>query len=158
MDPIIGKLNKIAQEKIKGASSGKVGAPDSSFKQTCDQTMTDKLIDKMRESYAGAAPNEMTAVSAENIKVAVSGEEMGAGQTTGSDQQFFDPFKEMNKDLLSLDSALETLTTPGLKLTPQQLLAMQAGIANTTLMAEAFSRFTDSVARGIQTIVQTQVG
>lgn len=157
MDPIIGKLNKIAQEKIRGTSQGNGGPQESSFKQTFDQTMTDKLIDKMRETYAGSAPNEMTAVSAENIKVTVNGE-MDAAQTTGSDQPFFDTFKEMNKDLLSLDSALETLTTPGLKMTPQQLLAMQAGIANTTLMAEAFSRFTDSVARGIQTIVQTQVG
>ncbi|MBI2339091.1 MAG: hypothetical protein HYU99_01830 [Deltaproteobacteria bacterium] len=157
MDPIIGKLNRVATEKIKGASQGKVGAPETSFKQTLDQTMTDKLIEKMRETYAGSAPNEMTAVSAENIKVTTAGPEMGTTNAEGTDQ-FFQTFKEMNKDLLSLDSALETLTTPGLKLSPQQLLAMQAGIANTTLMAEAFSRFTDSVARGIQTIVQTQVG
>ena len=101
-------------------------------------------------------PPKISFYSAENIKVQTEGSEIQ--KTGGKDSQYFDMFKEMNKDLLSLDSAIETLTTPGLKVNPRQLLALQAGVANTTIMAEGFSRFTDAISRGIQTIVQTQVG
>ncbi len=159
MDPIITKLNQVAQEKIKQvstpSSTGQSGKPD--FNSQFDQTLADKLLEKMQESYGSDAQPELTALSADDIQIEVAGKESGEASFS-SGEKYFDMFKDMNKDLVSLDAAIETLTTPGLKITPRQMLALQAGIANTTIMAEGFSRFTDAVARGIQTIVQTQVG
>lgn len=156
MDPVIKKLNQIAQRKLSQGSQLTKPGGESPFRKTLDKSMMDRLLDKMQENYGNKAQNEMTVISAENIHVETRTVEVE--KSFGSTEKYFDMFKEMNKDLLSLDSAIETLTTPGFKMNPRQLLAIQAGIANTTIMAEGFSRFTDAVARGIQTIVQTQVG
>src|SRR3989338_3894338 len=162
VDPLISKLNQIAAQTIKSTTPSPDLKPGTlttstnpSFQTTFDQTLADRMMDKMKEDY-GSTQGDMNVVSAENIKVQTEGSEIQ--KTGGKDSQYFDMFKEMNKDLLSLDSAIETLTTPGLKVNPRQLLALQAGVANTTIMAEGFSRFTDAISRGIQTIVQTQVG
>ena len=160
MDPIIAKLNEQAIRKVSENTVGIPAGPatgGSEFQKTFDNTMAERLLDKMRESFDSESQSGIKALSADDVHVVVTDSEVAKDDITSGDR-FFDSFKDMNRDLLSLDSALETLSAPGLKLNPRQLLAFQAGIANTTLMAEGFSRFTDTIARGIQTIVQTQVG
>lgn len=160
MDPIIAKLNEQAIRRVTESSAGMPVAPSvepSDFQKTYDNTLAEKLLDKMRESFDTQGSNTMKVLSADDVRVTTTSREF-AENSISSDEKFFDAFKDLNKDLLSLDSALETLTAPGVSLSPRQLLAFQAGIANTTIMAEGFSRFTDTIARGIQTIVQTQVG
>ncbi len=159
MDAVTAKLNQLAQEQIKNSlkSPEFQGGGNNQIKggSDFDQKLAERLLDKLKEDMSGA--QEVTALSAEDIHVETSGVEFGENKLATEDR-VFDMFKEMNKDLTSLDAAIETITTPGVKMSPRQLLALQAGIANTTIMAEAFSKFTDGVARGIQTIVQTQVG
>lgn len=161
MDPIISKLNEVIQKRVQNIpTTGPVPLErdqPSSFQSKFDAKMAERLMDNVRESYGATEQNQMKVLSVEDIHVQTKGEVQPSRDADFS-EKFFSMFKEMNKDLLSLDSAIETLTTPGIKLSPRQLLAMQAGIANTTILAEGFSRFTDSIARGIQTIVNTQLG
>lgn len=161
MDPIVAQLNSVAQQKVGSLPDVKIqpgqNGESSPFQQTFDSKMTDRMLTRIREDYGMNPANQMKALNAEDIHIETKSTELGR-KDLEPNQQFFSTFKEMNRDLLSLDSAIETLTTPGLKISPRQLLALQAGVANTTLMAESFSRFTDAMARGIQTIVQTQVG
>jgi len=159
MDPIVSKLNQAAQEKIKNAvrsPSEYAGGGKASVQTSFDQTLAERLMEKLKENDMSGA-QDMNAISADDIHVETVGGEIGEGRIASEDR-VFDMFKTMNKDMTSLDSAIETLTTPGISMSPRQLLSLQAGIANTSIMAEAFSKFTDGVARGIQTIVQTQVG
>lgn len=157
MDPIASKLGQLAHEKIRSsiqipdAATGGKPQVQSAF----DQTLAERLLEKLKGNDMSGA-QDVTALSADDIKVQTVNE-MGEGRLATEDR-LFDMFKSMNKDMTSLDSAIETLTTPGVSMSPRQLLSLQAGIANTSIMAEAFSKFTDGVARGMQTIVQTQVG
>lgn len=157
MDPIISKLNQQAIQKMQNniRPSDPYTQGPSPFQQKFDNTMAERMLEKIREDY-GPAQKDMTVLSAENINVTANRPEMGGLPTSVSDK-YYDLFKGMNRDLLSLDSAIETLNTPGVKISPRQLLAFQAGIGSTMIMAEGFSRFTEAVNRGIQTIVQTQV-
>lgn len=155
MDPVITKLNKLAGEKVGQFSpTREAGLDKPYFKKSFDQTMTERLLERIKGDYG--AGNEMTVLSAENIHVKTQSAEVET-KSFSATEKYFDLFKEMNSDILSLDSAIETLSTPGFKVSPHQLLSLQAGVAQATIMAEAVSRATDTVARGIQTIVNTQV-
>lgn len=157
MDPIISKLNQQAIQKLQNniQQSGPYTQEPSQFQQKFDNTMADRMLERIREDY-GANQKDITVLSAENINVTTKRPEMG-GMSPSATEKYYDMFKDMNRDLLSLDSAIETLTTPGTRITPRQLLAFQAGIGSTMIMAEGFSRFTEAISRGIQTVVQTQV-
>lgn len=158
MDAIVSQLNKVAQEKLKNTSPmpKESGAGSSGVQKTFDQTMADRMLEKIQND--GIDKSEVNAISAQDIHVETMNPEIAASSKPASgSEKYFDMFKGMNRDLVSLDAAIETLTTPGVKITPRQMLALQAGIANTSIMAEGFSRFTDAVAKGIQTVVQTQV-
>lgn len=158
MDAIVSQLNKVAQEKLKNTSPlpKEGGGASSGVQKTFDQTMSDRMLEKIQND--GIDKSEVNAISANDIHVETMNPEIAAGGKPASgSEKYFDMFKGMNRDLVSLDAAIETLTTPGVKITPRQMLALQAGIANTSIMAEGFSRFTDAVAKGIQTVVQTQV-
>lgn len=163
MDPLTSKLNKQVFEKIK-KSSDFSEAPfkqdNTNFQSTFDDKMATRMLEKLREDSGSSEKTEVTVISADDIKITNANPEFGniSSKPANASDQFFSTFKDLNKDLLSLDSALEALTTPGLKMSPRQLLAMQAGIANTSILAEGFSKFTDAVARGVQTVIQTQVG
>ncbi len=160
MDAFIDKLNQTVAKDVQtskdfappasGGGSGQVTA----FQSTLDNSMNDRMLEKMRESYGSDLPNQMTVLSAENIHVETAKLEDVKGTSAGD--QFFGMFKSVNRDMISLDSTIEMLTSPGVKISPRQMLAMQAGIANTSIMAEGFSKLTDGVSKGIQNIVQTK--
>lgn len=157
MDPIISKLNQAAAEKILKGNLPPVSVEETSgFQKTFDKTLADRMLDKMKEG-SGVGQQNMTVLSAENIQITTHNPEMSGKQESGVSGEFFDVFKDMNRSLLSMDSTLETLTTPGVKVSPQELLAMQAGVGSTTVMVEMVSRGIDSGARGIQSLVQMQV-
>lgn len=156
MEPIVSKLNEAAFKNLKvtGGSSGGMGEV-SGFQRTFEQTMSDRLMERLSNHIQAQNSTDITVLSADNIHIKTKGAEMGDRVSSGT--QYMDLLKEMNRDLLSLDATIETLSTPGIKLSPRQLLALQAGVANTTLLAEGFSRFTETIGRGIQNVVQMQV-
>lgn len=161
MDALIDKLNESVAKDIASSkdfaqpANGSTGQP-TAFQSTLDNSMNERMLDKIRENYGTDMPNQMTVLSAENIHIETANVE--GVKETGAGDQFYGMFKNVNRDLLSLDSTIELLTSPGVKVTPRQMLAMQAGIANTSIMAEGFSKLTDGVSKGIQNIVQTPMG
>lgn len=158
MDPIISKLNEIAQKKVKESSStGTTGVEGSQFQKKLDSTFAERLLERLQGTDSPSNQTELKALSAQDIHVEVQNVEVAGKESTPQDK-FFGLFEEMNSEVLKLDAAVETLADPGIKLTPRDITMLQITTANSTLLAEGFSRFTESVARGIQTIVQTQVG
>ncbi len=158
MDPIINKLNQAVSQKLQQSTPAAPSTKESSspFQQTLDQNYTDRIMDKLKEDYAMGPKSSMQVLSADDVHVNNQSAELGENQGKSGDQ-IADLFKGMNRDMVNLDATIETLTTPGVKLTTSQLFALQAGVANTGLMAECFTRFVDSVAGGIKQIVQMQV-
>ena len=155
MDPIIAKLNQQVTEKVRNSSVAPQEGEPSAFQQTLDNSFAERLLDKMKESFdVTPAQGELNALSADQIHVNTANAEI---PTEGSQEKFFGMFKEMNRDLINLDATLEIMTHPGFKPKAHELIAFQAGIANTQIMAEGFSRFVDAVSRGINTVVNTQV-
>lgn len=166
MDPVMAKLNEAIQQKVgQGAGIGASGIqprPDpveiggASF----NQTMADKMMEKI-QGESLSAPGTFSGLSAEGIQIREKGAEAGirSGEFTEEPlgERFFSAFKEMNRDLVGLDSAIEVLSTDNLKLTLPQALSLQAGTTNVMIYTEAFSRFVDVVGRSIQTITSTQV-
>lgn len=157
MDPLITKLNEAAQQKLtKPAATPAPTEGPSAFAQQLDNNIAERFLEKMQTENLDPS-NNMTVLSGDDIKIESKNPELAKSSSSPS-ERYFDMFKEMNRDLLGVDAALETLTTPGLKITPRQMLTLQAGIANVQIMGEAFSKFTDAIARGIQTIVNTPLG
>ncbi len=155
MEPVVTKLNQVAASTIKKSDLAKApsSSPKIDFQSQFDKTLTDRLLEKLHED--SHPKNNVTVLSANDVRVEVGKSELG--DKKGAGEKYFDMFKSMNKDLVSLDATIETLSMPGVSIHPRQLLTVQAGIANMSILAEGFSRFTDSIGRGIQTIVQTQV-
>jgi hypothetical protein len=156
MDPLISKLNEAVLSQIetpKGFAQAPKSEP-SSFQSTMDE----KWMERMKEMIVGdfGEPTQINAVSADDIKIESVNNEVKVAKS-GEGDAYFDMFKKLNKDMIGLDNAVETLMSPGNALSPKQLLALQAGVAQVSLYAEAFSKLTDTVARDIQTVVQTQV-
>ncbi|EKD42203.1 MAG: hypothetical protein ACD_73C00269G0001 [uncultured bacterium] len=160
MDPLIAKLNQAVLSQIETPKSftsapGFQSGETSNFQATLDNKWTDKLMEKVMGG--GSDQNQMKVLSADNIHVETKTGEMANSQKIGVGDQYFDMFKNINRDMLSVDSAVETLSAPGVKLTPQQLLGLQAGISQVSIYAESFSKLTSTVAQGINSLVQTQV-
>lgn len=156
MDAIMTQLNKQMTEKVRSS----VVSPDSQGGATpgvskFDQTFNQKILERF-SADSPTAKGDVTAISAKDVHVETKTIESNL-KTTSPKEKGYEMFTSMNRDLVNLDATIDALSAPGVKLSPRQLLAMQAGVANTSMMAETFSRFTDSVARGIQTVIQTQV-
>lgn len=158
MDPIINKLNQAVSQKLQQSTPAAPSPKETSspFQQTLDQNYTDRIMEKLKEDYAMDPKNSMQVLSADDVHVSNQSAELGENQGKSANN-IGDLFKGMNRDMVNLDATIETLTTPGVRLSPPQLLALQAGVANTGLMVETFSRFVDSVSSGIKSIVQMQV-
>lgn len=157
MEPIVNQLNQVATQKLK-KNVEPLTSEVSPFQNILDQSLTDRLLETMQEQMSSETKNEMTVLSAENIHLEVSHpEELSlAGEQNNLSDKFFNLFKEVNQDMLSLDSAIEALTTPGVKFKPSQILALQAGVSNATIMAEGFTKAVDGVARAIQSTLSIQ--
>lgn len=159
MDPLIAKLNQAVLSQIETPKSF-TNAPNfqpgetSNFQATLDNKWTDKLMEKV---MGGGDQNQMKVLSADNIHIETKTGEMAKSQKVGMDNQYFDMFKNLNRDMLSIDSAVETLSAPGVKLTPQQLLGLQAGISQVSIYAESFSKLTSTMSQSLNQLIQTQV-
>lgn len=166
MDPVMAKLNEAIQQKIgQGAGIGVSGAqPKPSEIEIGGQTFNRTLADKMMEKIQGesiSSPELFSGLSAEGITIREKNVEAGIRSGEFGEEplgdRFFSAFREMNRDLVGLDAAIEVLSTDNLKLTLPQALSLQAGTTNVMIYTEAFSRFVDVVGRSIQTITSTQV-
>lgn len=159
MDPLIAKLNSAIASQIETPKAF-AQAPQlqngetSGFQSTLDNKLTERLMDSIMGDSIDSG--QMKTLSAENIHVETETSDIARGSKIDSTDSAFDMFKTINRDMLSLDNAIETLTS-GVKLKPQQLLALQAGVSNVSIQTEAFSKLTGAVASGIQSLVQTQV-
>lgn len=158
MDPLITKLNQAAQQKLaKAVSPVPAGNQEPSlFQKTLDNNFTDRVMDKLREDYALDPKNTMNVISADDVHVTSQSQELAENQSNPGNKMA-DAFKGMNRDLVNLDATIETLMTPGVHLTPPQLLALQAGVAHTGLMGDVFSKVVESINSGIKQVIQTQV-
>ncbi len=160
MDPILSKLNDAIQKSGKSPSDlsqSPLQSPEGSpFQNTFDNKIMERMLEKVKGEYGANAQNQMTVLSADNIHVQTNSVE-GMPNTPEGKDKFFDMFKQMNRDLLGLDSAIETLSTPGITLSPRQLLAFQAGIGQVGIMAEGVSKAFGAAIQNIQQILQTQV-
>lgn len=166
MDPVMAKLNEAIQQKV-GQSAG-ISATGVQPKPdpieigggSFNQTLADKMLEKI-QGESLSAPGAFSGLSAESIQIREKGVEAAirSGEFTEEPlgEKFFSAFKEMNRDLVGLDAAIEVLSTDNLKLTLPQALSLQAGTTNVMIYTEAFSRFVDVVGRSINTITQTQV-
>ncbi|MBX7149083.1 hypothetical protein K1X76_08345 [bacterium] len=156
MDPIVAKLNdalnKKVQESIKPQGEG------VSFQNTLDDKITSRFIDRLKDDAKIDVGQNMSIVSADDIKIETTNPELDTNKIFSASDQMENMFKEMNNGLLGMDSALETIAAPNTKLSYQDCLKLQMFTAHTGLMAEAFSKFTDGLTRGITTILQTQAG
>lgn len=159
MEPIVNQLNQVATQKLQ-KNVQPLTSEASPFQNVLDQSLTDRLLETMQEQMSADNKNEMTVLSAENIHIETSqsGELSGIveGEGNGLGNKFFNLFKDLNKDVLSLDSAIETLTTPGVQFTPRQILALQAGVSHATIMAEGFTKTIDGFAKALQTTLSIQ--
>lgn len=158
MDPVLSKLNQVASQKINQGFStkGLQGSSPSSFQTKLDTSFTDKLLEKMSEDRLGHA-SEVKALSADDIQITTKNKEVDGTSAFSPTEKYFSMFKDLNKDMLSLDSVIDVLSNSNVKLSPRELLKIQATVSNFTVFAEGFSKFTDIVQRSIQTIVNTQV-
>lgn len=159
MEPIVNQLNQIATQKLQ-KNVQPLTSEVSPFQNVLDQSLTDRLLETMQGQMSSENKNEMTVLSAENIHIETSQSgELSSGMAEGGDglgDKFFNLFKDVNKDMLSLDSAIEALTTPGVKFSPSQILALQAGVSNATIMAEGFTKTIDGFAKATQTVLSVQ--
>lgn len=159
MEPIVNQLNQIATQKLQ-KNVQPLTSEASSFQNVLDQSLTDRLLETMQGQMSSENKNEMTVLSAENIHIETSGSGelsgMVEGEGNGLGDKFFNLFKDVNQDLLGMDSAIEALTTPGVKFTPSQILALQAGVSNATIMAEGFTKTIDGFAKALQTTLSIQ--
>jgi hypothetical protein len=161
VDPLISKLNQQISDKIKTQTAnvpGGNGAP-SKF----EQVLNDKRIDdqKMNLDNLVNEPkgSEMNTIAANDIQINTANAETGAnGSHFDPKKKFFGVFEDLNSDMISLDSSLEVLSNPDIKLNKRQLLAYQAGIGNMTINSELFSRLAQTVAQNVNTLLQTNVG
>lgn len=155
MDPIISKLNQIATTKVGATPGEKVGPPtEKTPAVSFDQTLSEKMIESISKSL-DSGPT-MTVAPADSIHVKDMNAEVASSRFEPQDK-IYDLFKDVSKSLNSLDANLEIASTPGVELSRGQLLCIQASIAQTSLLAESFSKFVDGITKGIQTVVQSQV-
>ena len=157
MDPLIAKLNQAvaAQIEIPKGFANAPGGEAGGFQSTLDSKMSERLMEKIMGD--SGASQQMNVLSANDVHVETQLNDSIKGNKIEGSNQYFEMFKNVNRDMISMDSAIETLTTPGIKLQPRQLLALQAGVSQASVYAETFSKLTSTLAQNIQTLVQTQV-
>lgn len=161
MDPLVKKLNqriasKVANQKTTPGvnAPGKLNFDDVLQAKRSDNTPSiEKMVSEMHETKG-----DMQVLSAEGIEVSMNEADMGASTNFNAKDKFFDIFSKMNQDMVSLDSSIEVLSDPNVKLSRRQLLAYQAGIGNMTINTELFSRMAQSVSKNLNTLLQTNIG
>lgn len=159
-EKIVKSLNQITSKKLSGgASLPQIQDKNnpSSFQVKLDQSMTDKLLEKVKGDYGVGKNQDVTVLNADNIKIEIAGQEIQpVDKTLGN--SFYQSISMLNKDMLSLDSTLESLTRPGVKYTPQQLLTLQAGVSQVSILAEGVTRVVQEAAKTFNTLgMQIQV-
>jgi hypothetical protein len=156
MDPIIAKLNEIAQGKVeKSVKLPDIQNQPSAFQNTLDDSLS-KVIETMKGDLSMGSSDKMNVLSADSVHVVTNNPEVSDKKAFASSDKFFDMFKQMNKDMMGLDSAVEVLSTPGMKLQPGDILKLQISMGDTTMKVEAFTRFVDLIGRSVQNLT-TQV-
>lgn len=157
MEPIITKLNQVVQNRISSLSrqSPTVEGETSPFQKTFGNRLAEKLMEKINEDFSLQSGGQVKALSIDDIHVNTANTEAMSVETKAGDK-LFDAFQQLNKDMVSLDTTLETMQSPGFKMNARNLFMLQAGVTKVGLYAEAVSKVTDGFARGINTVINVQ--
>lgn len=161
MDPLISKLNQQISDKIKNKpiAPGESGGQNVSFEKVLSEKRNETQALNL-DNLVNEPKTDMQVLSADNLHINMANSETGhaAGGQFDPKKKFFGVFEDLNSDMLSLDSSIEVLANPDIKLSKRQLLAYQAGIGNMTINSELFSRLAQTVAQNLNTLLQTNVG
>lgn len=148
------KFSQMLNEKLTQTST----VTDPSLNQQITSQKGDDLYAKMSEQLAAEEQQELKVMPAGDIRINISEGDLGTQNKFDAKEKFMGIFEDLNSDMLSLDSAIEVLADPGVKMNKRQLLAYQAGIGNMTINTELFSRLAQSVAQNLNTLLNTNVG
>lgn len=159
MDALISALNqRISNEvaKNKPADIGGVTGKQS-FAEILDAKNSDKLLDKITDNMKQSG-GDIKVIAADNIQVNPANLEIEKSSNFDAKGKVMELFSGLNDDLNNLDSAIEVLCDPGVKLSRRQLLAYQAGIGQFALTAEMSSKMVQAGTTSLQTILNTNIG
>ena len=155
MDPLIKKLNQRIATKI--ANQNLPSQNPQTQKLNFDEILQAKQNDAPKIEQIASNDSSMKAISADGIEIDMTNLSNDGTHEFSVKDRFMDLFGKMNQDMVSLDSSIEVLSDPNIKLSRRQLLAYQAGIGNMTINSELFSKLAQSVSQNLNTMLQTQV-
>lgn len=156
VDKIIGKLN----EQIAGKVSNQAPKGDnlSKFDEVLNKKQGNLGIEKLAESYLESSkPDEIKVVSADNIQIQFNDSELNTS-TTIEGKGVSELFSAINNDMLSMDAAIEVLSSGDVKLTRSQMLAYQHAMGTTTIGIDLYSKLVQSISQNLNTLLQTNLG
>lgn len=171
MDKIIGKLHQRVAQKIAGSQlpgvnpqqfsqilDNKINNNPAQVSTSFQDTTNQKFLEKMSANLNSESKSDVKIIAADDIKINFSNDEFKKEVKNDVKNQFFSLFEDLNSDMLNINSAIEVLADPGVKLNKRQLLAYQAGIGNMTINSELFSRLAQTVAQNLNTLLNTNIG
>jgi hypothetical protein len=167
MDPIFAQLNKAALDKItvEKPGAGAPGTGTSPFQNVLNNQIgqtnssedaTTKLTEFVDKTF-GIEKGGMNANAIDASSVHVEVTKTAELDRTPKANHIFDILQDVNKDTNQLES-LKELASSGKTFKPQELLAMQVGIGQATMMVDMVGKGIEVGLRGIQTITGMQIG
>lgn len=159
MDALISALNQRISNEIakKQPADAGIATGKQSFAEILDSKSSEKVLDKITENMKQSG-GDIKVIAADNIQVNPANLEIEKSSNFDAKGKVMELFSGLNDDLNNLDSAIEVLCDPGVKLSRRQLLAYQAGIGQFALTAEMSSKMVQAGTTSLQTILNTNIG
>lgn len=154
------KLTKAAFDKVGSEASGKKSLKSSSenmFSSVLEKTQNkevSEVIKSISKEMDLRPIKDVTAIptqSLENVKV------NGEGTPSGATQKVADILGEVNDGQVKLQRLVD-LVTNGTKLSPQELIAVQAGVFSLVQELELVGKATQEATQGVRQTLNTNLG
>lgn len=159
VDKIIKHLNQKVTEKISQNNPlQNVSPQQNNFADVLEskRQSSGKFLENMITEMKGGG-EEFQVQSGAHIQVSFQNFDVEKSSTFSPNTKLTDLFGSLNEDMLSMDSAIEVLSDPSVRLSRRQLFAVQAGIQHMSINTELFSRLAQSISQNLNTLLNTQV-